>query len=151
MVKHFIIDGNNLIGYNKDIKKIEKYVAQSSRGNLVVMLQKYFYAKKVNVSLFFDGFENERISSGKIKIYYSNTKTADDLIRNEISKSRNPKNICLVSSDLQLCEFAKKNSCAIKSSPDFWKDYYKTPTKTEKENIENFISNDEIMKLFGLK
>ncbi|PJA97127.1 MAG: hypothetical protein CO129_02765 [Ignavibacteriales bacterium CG_4_9_14_3_um_filter_34_10] len=147
MIKHYIIDGNNVIGRNKDLMK-DKI---NSRSRLRFIMEKYFIDKKVSVNLYFDGHEKEKIKSDKLKIIYSNNHPADDLIRDEIAQTKNCKTVCLVTSDLPLAEFGKKNSCTIKSSDEFLRGISVNKKSNEKESAAESISNSEMMKLFGLK
>jgi len=146
MIKHYIIDGNNVIGKDKDLKKAN----QDSRARLVFLLEKYFLNKKVSVRLYFDGYEKDRIRAGKLKIMYSNNLTADDLIRNEISKTKNCRTVCLVTSDFSVAEFGRKNSCTVISSEEFLQSMKTKKNNNEEELAAERISKNEMLKLFGL-
>jgi uncharacterized protein len=95
-LKHYIIDGNNLIGKINSLNQIQKRNKQQSREKLTFLLGRYFAKRKFSVSLHFDGFENDAIKSYAIKIIYSGGVSADEKIKNEIGKSKNPKNVILV-------------------------------------------------------
>lgn len=118
---HYIIDGNNLIGRSKMLKEVHSKDKQRSRAELVSMLNSYFAGKKLSITLHLDGFKNLTLSLSKGKIVYSDKQSSDTKIREEISKSRNPKLITLVSSDRPLADFARVNSCSIVKSEDFIK------------------------------
>ena len=47
-MKHFIIDGNNVIGKIKFLKSIQKSNKQQSRRKLAFLIDNYFHAKKLN-------------------------------------------------------------------------------------------------------
>ncbi len=98
-MKHFIIDGNNLIGKISLLKVLQKKNKQGSREKLAFLIDKYFSSKNAKVSLHFDGFPKNPIKILNAKIHYSNSSTADEKIKQEISVSKNPKNIIVVSSD----------------------------------------------------
>lgn len=147
-MRHFIIDGNNLIGKMPSVKSKDK---NAEREKLAYVLERYFLNKKVKVSLHFDGHKNLPIKVSGIKIFYSENQTADDLIKNEIERTSNRKNIILVSSDNNLKEFARVCSCEVKSSDDFGKDITSSQNNDEEENIIDSIKNiDEFKKLFGV-
>jgi len=95
-VKHYIIDGNNLIGKIKSLNQIQKKNKQHSREMLGFILSRYFSIKRALVSLHYDGFENDAIKVLAIKIIYSASSTADEKIKREIERSKNPKNNILV-------------------------------------------------------
>ena len=150
MIKKYIIDGNNLIGKVKSLWAIQQKDKQLSRLKLVKLLDQYFSIKKVKVSLHLDGFENDVIPSSQIKLFYSNNKTADSQIKNEINNSKNPKVIAVVSSDHNLQDYARVNSCTIIKSEDFAKQMNDSKKKSDEDTIIKSIDDDEIKKLFGV-
>ena len=113
MKKHYLIDGNNLIGKIPSLFNIQKRNPQMARQGLLNQLNRAFAGKKVNITLFLDGFEKDVLSHPGIKISYSNKRTADDSIRDFISASDSTSNLILVSSDGSLGQFAKKCACDL--------------------------------------
>jgi len=151
-VKHYIIDGNNLIGKIKSINQIQKKNNQQSREKLAFLLGRYFNKRKASVNLHFDGFENEGIKVSGIKLIYSGSLTADDKIKSEIEKSNNPKNIILVTSDSNLAEFGRVCSCQLVKSEEFAKQLLTLNSVDEEQNkIDAINSTEEFKKLFGIK
>ncbi len=151
MIKKYIIDGNNLIGKIPHIWNLQKKDKQASRVKLVSLLQLYFSKKNVNVSLHFDGFAADAIPSGKLKIKYSNKKNADIKIKEEIDLSRNPKVLAIVSSDHNIQDYSRVNSCTVIKSEDFAKQLSQKKDTAAEEEINKSISNDEMKKLFGVE
>lgn len=150
MISYFI-DGNNVIGKIPSIKILEKKDKQLPREKLSFLVERFFIHKKVKVKLFFDGFQNLPIKVSKIQILYSNNKTADDLIKNEIEKNKTRGNIIVVSSDNNIKEFAKVCGCKILSSEEFILLLEKNNNSGEEEERINNINNvDEFKKLFGV-
>lgn len=148
---NYLIDGNNVIGKFPSIKKLEKKDKQLPRERLAFLVDTYFFNKKVKVKLFFDGFENLPIKVSKIKLAYSNNKTADDLIKNEIGKSNSKRNITVVSSDNNIREFAKVCGCKILLSEEFILLLNKNDNSAEEEEIIKKINDvEEFKKLFGV-
>ena len=147
MQRKYIIDGNNLIGKIPELHGLDKQVL---RAKLAFILERYFYNKKVNVSLHFDGFANTQIRARGLKITYSENRIADDKIRDEISYAKNPKLITLVSSDNALRDFAKKNSCTIISSEEFNREMNKPANVNDEEKLIKGIDNEEMKRLFGI-
>lgn len=144
----YIIDGNNLIGKTPELKGVDK---QLFREKLAFILERYFYSKKVKVSLHFDGFQNSQIRVKGLNIIYSENRIADDKIRDEISYAKNPKLITLISSDNALRDFAKKNSCTIISSEEFNREMNKSTKNNDEEKLINEIDNEEMKRLFGIE
>lgn len=148
-MRHFIIDGNNLIGKMQALKSKDKI---SERENLAFILERYFSKKKIKVSLHFDGHQNLSIKVTGIKIFYSGSRTADEMIKQEIERSSSRKNTTLISSDNNLREFARVCSCSVVSSEEFVREINSTQTDDEENKIiESMKQNkDEFKKLFGV-
>lgn len=152
-MKYYVIDGNNLIGKIPSLQSIHKKDPQGSREKLYNIITEYFRTKKCETIIFFDGYEKVPIRHSKVKIVYSDNKTADDHIRNYISNSRSRTQITLISSDGTLCEFAKKCSCQVILSEKFNDELRKQhEIDAEKEKINSLSgSNAEFIKLFSQK
>ena len=151
-MKHYVIDGNNLIGKVKSLNQIQKKNKQQSREKLAFLIARYFNKKKVSVNLHFDGFENVAIRIPAIKIIYSGSLTADEKIKSEIEGSKNPKNNILVTSDSNLAEFGRVCSCQVIKSEEFAKQLFMlNSTDEEQRKIEAINNTEEFKKLFGLK
>jgi len=150
-MKTFIIDGNNLIGKDRLLTKIQGKDRQAVREKLAFMLDNYFHETKNKIYLHFDGFENEPIKTSKVKIIYSNNKIADDKIRKQIENSKNAKNITVITSDGALKEFAKVCRCSVIDCEDFSKELNKKGIDEEKRRIDSINNNEEFKKLFGVK
>jgi len=150
MKRKYIIDGNNLIGKIPKLWNMQKKDKQSSRIGIVFQLERYFYQKKIQVSLHFDGHPNLAIKGKGIKITYSENTNADNKIKDEISISENPKLITIVSSDQNILDFARVNSCTIIKSEYFAKEMNKKVDFEDEEKISQSINKNEMKKLFGI-
>ena len=151
-MKHYIIDGNNLIGKIPLLKQLHNKDKHQSAERLAHILGRYFTRKKSTVSLHFDGFESEKINTGGIKIFYSNKSTADEKIKNEIERSRNPRNIILVTSDINLAEYGRVCSCKVIKSENFSKLLFSdAKADEEKLRIDEINNEQEFRKLFGIE
>ena len=150
-MRHYIIDGNNLIGKIGILQKLQNKNKQSSREKLAFILESYFLGKPNNrVSLHYDGFPGESIKVQNIKIIYSGKKTADDEIKSQIEYEKNSRNLIVVSSDLNLKEFARVCGCGWRSCEDFSREIINTsPEDEEKKKIDE-MNNDEFKRLFDV-
>jgi len=147
----YIIDGNNLIGKIPLLMNLQKKDRHASREKLVYMLDRYFIKKKVNVTLHLDGHPANKINSSKMKIVYSENQTADEKIKKQISQSKSPRNIMVVTSDSNLAQFAKVCSSTVVSSEQFSSEMSKTNSGLDEESIIRQIDNvEEFKKLFGI-
>lgn len=148
---NYIIDGNNLIGKITSLMSLQKKDKQASREKLVYILDRYFINKKATVTLHLDGHPAGRVSSSKMKIVYSENLTADEKIKKQISQSKSPRNIIVVTSDSNLAQFAKVCSATVVSSDEFAVEINKSGDKFDEESIIKSINNvDEFKKLFGV-
>lgn len=130
---------------------LQKKDKQASREKLVYILDRYFVDKKVNVTLHLDGHPGERINSSKMRIVYSENLTADEKIKLQISQSKSPRSITIVTSDSNLAQFAKVCSAKIISSEEFAAEISKSNNALDEEGIIKSINNiDEFKKLFGV-
>jgi len=150
MIKEYIIDGNNLIGKIKHLHDLQGKDKFSSREQLALILERYFYNKPVKVKLHFDGHYSTPIKVSKIKIEYSDNKPADENIKRDITIAHNPKLVAVVSSDHSVMEFAKLSSCTVMNSERFAKRLKAKEDKDLEEKLIDQISNDEIKKMFGV-
>ena len=151
-MKQYIIDGNNLIGKIKSLNKLHRKNKKQSAEKLAFMIGRNFSKKKVSISLHFDGVQSDIIRVPGLKINYSGTVSADEKIKSEIGKSKNPKNIILVTSDNNLAEFGRVCSCQVIKSEVFSKQLISTDSSDEEKNrIEELDNTEEFKKLFGVK
>lgn len=149
-MKEYLIDGNNLIHKVKNLSLLQGKDPQSAREKLAFRLETYFSSKNVRVFLFFDGFENLPIRTNKIKIIYSETRTADEKIRGKIENAANSKNIVAVSSDDEVKKLAQACAATTLNSEDFAKIIFSSDEEDEEEKRIRDIDNDEFKKLFGV-
>ena len=120
-MKHYIIDGNNVIHKIKKFEKLLQKDKQSPREKLAFLIEDYFRGKQVKISLHYDGYERIPIKLDLIKITYSSNRIADEKIKLEIEAEKNRKNIAVVTSDDNIKDFARQCSCEVISSEDFIK------------------------------
>ncbi|MCL5029936.1 MAG: NYN domain-containing protein [Bacteroidetes bacterium] len=151
-MKHYIIDGNNVIHKIKKFEKLLQKDKQTPREKLAFLIEDFFRGKQVKISLHYDGYERIPIKLDLIKIIYSSNKIADEKIKHEIESEANRKNIVVVTSDDNLKDFARKCSCEVISSEDFIKMILKKEEPDEETKIISEMNNPEYFKkLFGEK
>ncbi|GAB4295736.1 MAG: hypothetical protein Kow0098_18320 [Ignavibacteriaceae bacterium] len=149
-MKHYIIDGNNVIGKSTELYSLQSKDKQQARVKLTFIVDRYFQKKKIKVTIHFDGFPAEPIKTGNVKIIYSENQTADERIKEQISSSKNRRNIVLVTSDLSLAEFGRKCSCEIMKSEKFTALISNSNNENEETaRIREINDMEEFKKLFG--
>ncbi|MBK7629442.1 MAG: NYN domain-containing protein [Ignavibacteriales bacterium] len=147
----YIIDGNNLIGKIPLLKNLQNKDKQSSREKLTYMLDRFFISKKANVTLHLDGHPNEKINSSKMKIIYSENLSADERIKRQISYSKSPRNIIVITSDSNLAQFAKVCSATVISSEEFAAEIQKSSSNADEDaKIKSMDNIEEFKRLFGV-
>ena len=150
---HYIIDGNNLIGKIKTLRNLKNSRKQESRSGLAKILNDFFAGKKIKLTLHFDGYPEDPVNLSKGRIEYSNKKTSDEMIRNEIDNSKNPKLITLITSDHSLQNYGRVNSCKVIKSEDFARSLESMPhSNEESRKIKELEKESEIfLELFNLR
>lgn len=147
---HYLIDGNNFIGKAKSLLRSSKNKKADQREQLVLLLDRHYYGRNCKIFLYFDGFMADAIRSHKIKIIYSQKETADSIIKQDISMAKNPKNLIVVSSDLEIYDFARACSCTVKTSEEFYSEVEKKFTlDNEEKPVTSQSEIDYYKKLFG--
>jgi len=153
MIKKYIIDGNNLMGKIRGFStKIPR--AKNSldpRERILPLLDRYFSSKKVKVSLHLDGFPANPLHSGIMKIIYSYESSADKQIKIEISNEKNPRTLCVVSSDHEIFNFSRACGSKVLKSEEFAKKLKSSSDNNSEEELIKSINNDEIKKAFGIE
>jgi len=151
-MKHYIIDGNNLIGKVKKLSDLQNKDKQSAREQVAYILQNHFSGKKIKMTLHFDGYENMKINPKGGKIIYSESRTADEKIKEQVSSSNSRNNIIVVSSDNGIRNFAKVCGCSLMTSEEF---YHSISIKNQIDDEENRIKEmndvEEFKRLFNVK
>ncbi|MBU2493778.1 MAG: NYN domain-containing protein [Bacteroidetes bacterium] len=140
---HYIIDGNNLIGKIKSLHVLQNKEKQASREGLVNILNRYFAGKKIKLTLHLDGHINSVLHLSKGRIIYSENESADNKIRDEIDRSKNPKLITLITSDQSLMNYARVNSASVIKSEQFYKEILNSEKGNEESEKVKQLENEK--------
>jgi len=151
-MKTYLIDGNNLIGKIKTLFALQQKEKQAAREKLIFLLDKYFKQQKNKGIVYYDGFQSTAIASDYVRIKYSQNQTADDIIREDISRAKNRINLIVITSDSALGNFARACSCEVKKSEVFAKQFLQAKTSESENGIINKLNDqtEEFKKLFGV-
>lgn len=146
----YLIDGNNVIGKDRQLNKIHKNDPTASREGLVFRVDRWAASKKIKVVIFFDGHPKFAINSTSAEIRYSGNKTADELIKSAIDQQRNTLNVFVISSDTEVFNYARVSRCNPVLSEEFCKSLDTTGPRGEEEQTINRLSrsNSEFLDLF---
>jgi hypothetical protein len=157
-MKHYIIDVFNLLHKEKSIAmEVNKSLSKAIKLTYDLL---YIFAlryPKYKISLVFDGIiDNIHSDLQNLYIYESgNYKKADEVIMELIRFEHKTKNVTVVSSDIEVAQYAKIHDCNIISSDNFIlelqlvkagklkpsevKEYNKVKLMTNKTEIENYL------------
>jgi len=150
-MKHYIIDGNNLIGKIKSLHKIQLMDKQGSREKLSFMIDNYFHDKKARVTIHFDGFAKHPIKLTYANIIYSENNSADSKIKKQIEMSNNRRIITVITSDSNLREYARVCSASLLKSEEFAKKMLHKNVDDEEDRINRMNNSLEEFKIiFGV-
>ncbi len=150
-MKHYIIDGNNLIGKIKSLHKMQQSDKQRSREKLSFMIDNYFHDKKAKVTIHFDGFAKQPIKLTYANIIYSDNNSADSKIKKQIEMSNNRRRITVITSDSNLGDYARLCSASLLKSEEFAKKLLHKNVNDEEDRINQMKNNtEEFKKMFGV-
>lgn len=120
---HIIIDGYNLIRQSNSFSDLDRQDIQIGRDALLDTLAAYQKIKRHKITVVFDGtnapaFSQNRIQVKGIKVKFSRTgESADSVIKRMARRER--EKALVVSSDLDIVDFAATTGAATISSAEF--------------------------------
>ncbi len=102
-----IIDGYNVIKKSETLKRLQ---LRAAREKLKVLI-KHKLSPKIKITIVFDSKQDLLLPYRKIQEnieeIFTQDQTADDYIKELISKSKNPKQITVITNDREILSFAK--------------------------------------------
>ncbi|MEA3427967.1 MAG: NYN domain-containing protein [Thermodesulfobacteriota bacterium] len=134
---HIIIDGYNLIRQSNRLSVIDRRDIQSGREALIDTLAEYRKIKQHKITVVFDGTNAPSFSrraeklNGVKKIFSRKGELADTVIKRMALRER--EKALIVSSDLDIVNYAESHGSATISSPEF----------EEKVTMAVYIDTDE--------
>lgn len=147
-----LIDAHNLLHQDKELAKIYRKNYTQAFEELVNMIGIYAYQNhKKKVYVIFDGFAPE-IYPPFENMYVEESgryQSADDLIKDYVRTSVNPKKLKIISSDRDILNFAKNQGSEIYRSEDFIHELRFIATKPvtqQEEEIYNKIKKEKRQK-----
>ena len=118
----YLIDGNNLCGAARDARL---GLPRTEEG-LIRTLARFRQRRTAPLTVVFDGPKSERRGMGRagmvggLTVHYSGAgRTADELILEIVGRSRNPRDIVLVTSDRSLRTQARALGCRVMGCSEF--------------------------------
>lgn len=134
-----------------------------ARDNLIQLVNDFMMNSKNEATIFLDGFptadanpdtKHSFIKAGSnVFIKYSHNSSADSILKKTIDNEKNKRILVVVSSDHEVMNYGRINSCHVKSSEEFVKILDKT-RKAENPKFNPSLSSNEIdywLKIFKKK
>lgn len=138
----YLIDGNNLYYSVPEICD-----SKNPRRALVdfIRLNRLAGSPRNEVIIVFDGHDSsELFGESEYKIVYANDRSADDVIKEIISKTKNKKNTVLVSDDRSIAMAARGEGARVQKTGEFTKAAKKK--KAPKNYDRNYEQDEERRK-----
>ncbi|MBS1518671.1 MAG: NYN domain-containing protein [Bacteroidetes bacterium] len=116
MKKYLLIDVNNVIHKSPRLKSL---FSKDKKHAILSFIEKVKtqFGRNFRIEFYLDGHGETTANN----IFYSMSRTADELIRKRIEDSNNHRNLTVVSSDSYITGLAKACGCEVKSSEEFLK------------------------------
>jgi predicted RNA-binding protein with PIN domain len=143
----YLIDGFNLIHKISLLKH-----SLSPRNDLIQFIRRNRLAGSGNnrVVIVFDGYDNGETSEREYRILFSDDRTADEVIRDELKKTGNKTQIVVVSDDREVRGFARVEGARTLGTRDFLNVRLKNKLDTDKDIScsEAIEINEELEKIW---
>lgn len=145
-MKKFLIDGNNVINYHPKLK--EKFLRnkENAKDDLALVVGDFLVNTKNEATIFLDGFETVHSyvkCNRSLSIKYSRNLTADEVIKRTIDLEKNKRILVVVSSDIEVKNYARINDCEVKTSATFLNMIYKE-TQSKTLDIKPIMTKSEL-------
>jgi len=153
-VKHYILDGHNIMHKEPEWRSILSSNPVQALNKLILVCQRITAGKNKKCTIYFDGSPpGDIIKGGKnIQVTFSYDRDADALIKSLIARSKNPRNLVIISDDSEIQRTARAYSCGIQSVQKFLTEITSNRDTDESDKPPvNDISIEEWLRLFNKK
>lgn len=148
-----MIDGHNLIGRLPDIRLSDP----DDEAQLVARLQAYAGRTRKRVTVVFDrglpGGRSQALSGGRVDVVFAPTgRNADRVLIERIRRSRNPRGLTVVTSDLEVIAAAEEQGARVIHSETFVPELETVPASASGGKAEGHLSPGEVqawLEVFG--
>ena len=148
-----LIDGHNLIGRMPDICLSDP----DDEAQLVARLQAYAGRRGKRVTVVFDrglpGGRSQALSGGRVEVVFAPAgRNADRVLIGRIRRSRNPRGLTVVTSDLEVIAAAEEQGARVVHSEAFVPELGTAPASASDGKADVHLSPDEVqawLEVFG--
>ncbi len=148
----YLIDGNNVIRAHPEWERIFREDPGNAKNLIIQKIVNHFKDTRNEVTIFFDGFDfihSFSKISNNVSIKHAKNKTADETILVTIEKSKNKKNLVIVSNDSELSTKARLHQCRVITSNEFIRSIQSKITSKSDKPVDMLKSEIEYwLKLF---
>jgi len=142
---HYILDGYNIL---KKIPYLSNRHLSQGRQGFLDLIKRFNLCGKNKVTVVFDGRSDVVAPPHRTDfiVLFSEDETADDLIKKVVKKSKNPRQVIVVSDDRELRFEVKRLSARVISVEEFTK---KIPAKKSREKFKDkaFLKKDDAQRI----
>jgi len=123
--EHLLIDGYNLIKTIPHFRQREQVSLEAARQTLEQTLRSYARSTDARITLIFDGDSASEPAvshhqKGSVEVLFSRSpEKADDLLKKAIQQRHGTKRLRLITSDREICRFARRHKIRSTSAAEF--------------------------------
>jgi hypothetical protein len=121
-MRQFILDGHNILHQDQELKGLlTSPRPERALQLLIARSQRIVSGKKSKLTIVFDGFPPGEVpvDATNVQVRFSRDRQADEIIKSLIERSRNPRNLVVVSHDTEIIRYARVHSCSVESPRQF--------------------------------
>jgi len=151
IMRHYVLDGHNILFKDTEFKTTFSTDPAHALNMLIVRCQRIISGKKKKCSIFFDGAPPGNIASSiqNVQVTFSYNRSADALIKSLIARSKNPRNLIVVSDDAEIQRYARAHSCEVLPVRRFLKETLQSGESNDPEKpTTDDLSIEEWLRLF---
>jgi predicted RNA-binding protein with PIN domain len=154
VVLTYLIDANNVIHRHPMLREQAKKDIEGAGERFIALMSGFAVRGGKKIVVVFDGTRHERksVSLSLNIVIPASGENADQTIKTFINKSKNPRNLVIVSSDMEVARYGKLHACRIMSAAEFITLVSKkSDPEDEKPSTTSVKERDDWLKLFGGK
>jgi predicted RNA-binding protein with PIN domain len=151
----YLIDANNVIHRHPMLREQAKKDIEGAGERLIVLMTGFAEQGRKKIVVVFDGTRHggKSISPSLHSVVPASGENADQTIKTLINTSKNPRNLVIVSSDMEVARYGKLHACRIMSAAEFISLLSKTKNNLDDEKPSSLSvkEREDWLKLFGEK
>lgn len=152
MGKSILIDGYNLLHQMPEIRSEMDQNPDGARSRFLHRLSAYAQTVHASLTVVFDGAQSPHAKFPRIKISFSKNETADAVIKRMVDKPHRVQKPLVISSDLEIVNFARQCGAKTLSSQEFVKEItaFKPKKMKYEKKYEAPMSSKEVKEWMDL-